>query len=128
MACADIECSITAWAFKRRKYKMNNVEQLQQDLSDTAKASADTFATSFQAIASAHADFAKKLMQHNFEFMSQLSSVKEPAKLMEVQREYVKNEYETFVAQSKRLAELYADLFKQTTKPFQDLIAKNKAA
>ena len=109
---------------------MDHLEQLQQstkDIGDTATASAHTFATSFQTIASAHADFAKKLMQHNYEFMSQLSSIKEPSKLMEVQSEYVKNEYETFVAESKRLAELYADLFKQTTKPFEDLIAKNKA-
>jgi phasin family protein len=110
---------------------MDHLEKLQQstkDLGDTATASAHLFATSFQAIASAHADFAKKIMQHNSEFMSQLGSIKEPAKLMEVQSEYVKNEYETFVSESKRLAELYADLFKQTTKPFEDLIAKNKAA
>ena len=110
---------------------MNNVERLQQttkDFGDTATASAHTFATAFQTIASAHADFAKKVMQHNSEFMSQLSSVKEPAKLMEAQNEYVKNGYEMFVAESKRLAELYADVFKRTTKPFQDLIEKNKAA
>jgi phasin family protein len=110
---------------------MNNVERLQQttrDFADTATTSAQTFATSFQTIASAHADFAKKLMQHNSEFMSQLSSVKEPARLMEVQSEYVKDGYEMFVAESRRLAELYADLFKRTTKPFEDLIAKNKAA
>ena len=109
---------------------MDHLEQLQQstkNLGDTAKASENALATSFQTIASAHADFAKKLMEHNSEFMSQLSTVKEPAKLMELQREYMKNEYETFVAESKRLAELYADLFKQTTKPFEDLIAKNKA-
>ena len=110
---------------------MNNVERIQQttkDFGDTATASAHTFATAFQTIASAHADFAKKVMQHNSEFMSQLSSVKEPAKLMEVQNEYVKNGYEMFVEESKRLAELYADVFKRTTKPFEDLIAKNKAA
>jgi phasin family protein len=110
---------------------MDHLEQLQQstkNLGDTAKASENALATSFQTIASAHADFAKKLMQHNYEFMSQLSSIKEPSKLMEVQSEYVKNEYETFAVESKRLAELYADLFKQATKPFEDLIAKNKAA
>jgi len=104
------------------------LQQVTKDFGDTATASAHTFATSFQTIASAYADFAKKLMQHNSEFMSQLSSVKEPAKLIEVQSEYVKSAYETFVAESKRLAELYANLFKQTTKPFEDLIAKNKAA
>ena len=47
---------------------------------------------------------------------------------MEVQSEYVKNARETFVAEARRLADLYADLFKQTTKPFEDFIEKNKAA
>jgi phasin family protein len=110
---------------------MTNVEQIQQatkDIGDTATATARTFATSFQTIASAHADFAKKLMEHNSEFMSQLSTVKEPTKLMEVQREYVKNAYETFVAESKKISELYAELFKHMTKPLEDLIEKNKAA
>ena len=110
---------------------MNNPEQIQQvtkDFGEAATASAHTFATSLQTIASAHADFAKKLMQHASEFTSQLTSVKEPAKLMEIQSEYAKNAYETFVAEAKRISELYADLFKQTTKPFEDLMAKNKAA
>ena len=109
---------------------MKNVEQIQQatkDIGDTATTSAHTFATSLQTIASAHADFAKKLMQHGSEFISQLTS-KEPAKLMELQSEYAKNAYETFVAQSKKISELYAELFKQMTKPLEDLIEKDKAA
>jgi phasin family protein len=89
---------------------------------------ANTFATSLQTIASAHADFAKKLMQHGSEFISQLTSIKEPAKLMELQSEYAKNAYETFVAQSKKISELYVELFKQMTKPLEDLIEKDKAA
>ena len=110
---------------------MTNVEQIQQatkDIGDAATDSAHTFAASLQTIATAHADFTKKLMEHNSEFISQLASVREPAKLMELQSEYMKNAHETFIAESKRIAELYADLFKQTTKPLEDLIAKNKAA
>ena len=110
---------------------MSNADQIQQatkDFGEAATESAHTFATSFQTVASAHADFAKKLMEHGSEFISQLTSVKEPAKLMELQSEYMKNAHETFIAESKRIAELYADLFKQTTKPFEDLMAKNKAA
>ncbi len=110
---------------------MNNVEQIQhatKDFNDAATASVHTFATSFQTIASAHADFAKKMMQHGSEFISQLSSVKEPAKVMELQSEYAKNAYETFALESKKISELYTDFFKQTTKPLQDLIAKNNAA
>ena len=110
---------------------MSNVEQIQQatkDFGEAATASAHTFATSLQTVAIAHAEFGKRLMQQGSEFISQLPSVKEPAKLMELQSEYAKNAYETFVAEAKRISELYADLFKQTTKPFEDLIAKNKAA
>jgi len=110
---------------------MSNVEQVQQvtkDIGDAATTSAHTFASSFQTIATAHADYAKKAMQDSSEFFAKLTSVKEPAKVMELQSEYAKNAYETFVVESKKLSELYADLFKQTTKPLQDLIEKNKAA
>ena len=110
---------------------MSNEEQIQQatkDFGEAATASAHTFATSLQTVASAHAEFAKRLMQQGSEFISQLTSVKEPAKLIELQSEYAKNAYETFVAETKRITELYSDLFKQTTKPFEDLVAKNKAA
>jgi phasin family protein len=110
---------------------MSNIEKVQQtadDIDNAATASAHTFASSFQTIATAHADYAKKAMQDSSEFFAKLTSVNEPAKVMELQSEYVKSAYETFVAESKKLSELYADLFKQTTKPLQDLIAKSKAA
>lgn len=110
---------------------MSNVERVHQaaeDIGNAATASADTFANSFQTIATAHADYVKKAIQDSSEFFAKLTSVKEPTKVMELQSEYVKSAYETFVAESKKLSELYADLFKQTTKPLQELIAKSKAA
>ena len=110
---------------------MINVEQIQQttkDLGESAMSSAQTLATSVQTIATAHADYAKKAMQDGSEFISKLTSVKEPAKVMELHSEYVKSAYQTFVAEAKKISELYTDLFKQTTKPLEDLIAKSKAA
>jgi phasin family protein len=108
-----------------------HVEQIQQttkELGESAMSSAQTLATSVQTIATAHADYAKKAMQDGSEFISKLTSVKEPAKVMELHSEYVKSAYQTFVAEAKKISELYTDLFKQTTKPLQDLIEKNKAA
>jgi phasin family protein len=107
---------------------MSNVEQAAKNVGNAATESTNTFASSFQTIATAHADYAKKAMQDSSEFFAKLTSVREPTKVMELQSEYVKSAYETFVAESKKLSELYADLFKQTTKPLQDLIAKSKAA
>jgi phasin family protein len=109
---------------------MTNVEQIQQtakDLGESAMSSAQTLATSVQTIATAHADYAKKAMQEGSDFFAKLTSVKEPAKVIELHSEYVKNAYETFVAEAKKISELYTDLFKQTTKPLQDLIAKKAA-
>ena len=99
---------------------MINVEQIQQttkDLGESAMSSAQTLATSVQTIATAHADYAKKAMQDGSEFISKLTSVKEPAKVMELHSEYVKSAYETFVTEAKKISELYTDLFKRTTKP-----------
>jgi hypothetical protein len=96
--------SIRQRVFTHRNYKMNVVEQIQQatkDQGDAAMASAQTLATSIQTIASAHADYAKKAMQDGSDFFAKLTSVKEPAKAMELQSEYVKNAYETFVAEAK---------------------------
>ena len=109
---------------------MTVVEQIQhaaKDQGDAATASVQTLATSVQTIATAHADYPKKAMQDSSEFFAKLTSLKEPAKVMELQSEYVKNAYETFVAEAKKISELYTDFFKQTAKPLQDLISKNKA-
>ena len=104
------------------------IQQKTKELGDAASASAHSFTTSLQTIATAHADYAKKAMQDGSEFFATLTSVKEPAKVMELQSEYVKNAYETFVAEAKKISELYTDFFKQTAKPLEALIAKNKAA
>ncbi len=41
-----------------------------------------------------------------------------------MQTEYAKSTYETFVAESQKIGGLYADLAKQTYKPFEGFAAK----
>jgi phasin family protein len=106
---------------------MNNVEQFQQkaqEHSDAAMASANNFAASVQAIAAAHADYTKKALHDGSEFVTKLASVKAPSDLMALQSEYAKTAYETFVAETKKISELYADLAKQAFKPLESLAAK----
>ena len=45
-------------------------------------------------------------------------------KAVELQTEYAKTSYETFVAESQKIGELYTDLAKQAFKPFEGLVAK----
>ena len=45
-------------------------------------------------------------------------------KAIEVQTEFAKSAYETFVAESQKISELYADLARQSCKPFEGFAAK----
>jgi phasin family protein len=101
---------------------MNNIEQLQQKIkqqSDAAMASGKTVAAGIQAIATAHADYSKKALQEGSEFMTKLASLKAPADVMALQSEYAKKSYEEFMAETKRISELYVDLAKQAYQPIE---------
>jgi hypothetical protein len=50
--------------------------------------------------------------------------VKSLDKAIEVQTEFAKTAYETFVAESQKIGALYGDLAKQSYKPFGGFVAK----
>jgi hypothetical protein len=50
--------------------------------------------------------------------------VKSLDKALEVQTDYAKTAYETFVAESQKIAGMYTELAKQTFKPLEGLVAK----
>jgi phasin family protein len=106
---------------------MSNVEQLQQNVqqqSDAAMASANTVAASVQAITAAYSDYTKKALADGSEFMTKLASLKTPSDVMALQSEYAKTAYESFVAETKKISELYAELAKQAYKPLEGFVAK----
>src|SRR5277367_2499369 len=77
-----------------------------------------------QAIATAYGDYTKKSFEDTKSFVEKLSGVKSLDKAVEVQTEYAKSSYETFVAESQKIASLYTDLAKQTFKPLETMAAK----
>jgi phasin family protein len=91
---------------------------------ETVVASATTVQSGLQAIASAYGDYTKKSFEDTKSFVEKLSGVKSLDKAIEVQTEFAKSAYETFVAESQKIAGLYTDLARQTYKPFEGLVAK----
>ena len=77
-----------------------------------------------QAIATAYGDYAKKSFEDTTSFVEKLSGVKSLDKAMEAQTEYARSAYETFVADSQKIAGLYGDLAKQAFKPYEGLVGK----
>src|SRR4051795_11901378 len=87
-------------------------------------ASATSMQHGLQAIASAYGDYGKKSFEDTKSFVEKLSGVKSLDKAIEAQSEFAKTTYETFVAESQKIAGLYTDLAKHTYKPLEGLVAK----
>jgi phasin family protein len=90
----------------------------------SAVASADNFPISIQTIASAYGDFTKKSLQDTRSFVEKLMGVRSLDKAIEIQSEFARQAYETFVAESQKISELYSELAKQIFKPFEGFVAK----
>jgi hypothetical protein len=100
--------------FKTFSHQQDGEKQL-----DTGTASA-----SFQALATAYGDYTKKSFEDTKSFVEKLSGVKSFDKAIEIQTEFAKTAYETFVTESQKIAALYNDLAKQSYKPFGGFVAK----
>ena len=96
----------------------------QIDATTTSFASSTTFPAGFQALATAYGDYTKKSFEDTRSFVEKLSGVKSFEKAIEIQTEFAKTAYETFVTESQKIGALYGDLAKQSYKPFAGLVAK----
>src|SRR5437016_14682941 len=104
--------------------KVEDVQQYGKEHMETVVASATTVQNGLQAIASAYGDYTKKSFEDTKSFVEKLSGVKSLDKAIEVQTEFAKSAYETFVAESQKIASLYTDLVKQAYKPLEGVVAK----
>lgn len=94
------------------------------DGSAKANRSTDGFAGGLQAIATAYAGYTKKSFAETKSFVEKLSGAKSLDKMIEIQTEFAKTAYETFLAESHKIGALYGDLAKQSYKPFGGIAAK----
>ena len=108
---------------------VKNLEDLQQvskENVDLALKSMGVLSKGTQAIAVEVADYSKKAFEDGTAALEKLFGVKSFEKAIELQTEYAKSAYEGFVAKASKIGELYADLAKETYKPFESLMAKAK--
>ena len=108
--------------------KVEDIQSYGKEHLETVVASATTVQNGLQAIASAYGDYTKRSFEDTKSFVEKLSGVKSLDKAIEVQTEFAKSAYETFVAESQKIAGLYTDLAKQAYKPVEGLMAKFTAA
>ena len=105
-------------------FKVEDMQNYGKEQLETAVAHATTVQNGLSAIVTAYGDYTKKSYEDTKSFVEKLSGVKSLDKALEAQSEFAKTAYETFVADSQKIAGLYGDLAKQAFKPLEGVVAK----
>jgi hypothetical protein len=108
--------------------KVEDIQQYGKEQFDTVVASATNVQNGLHAIASAYGDYTKKSFEDAKSYVERLSGVKSLDKAIEVQTEFAKSSYETFVAETQKIAGLYGDLAKQSFRPVENIVSRFKSA
>lgn len=103
---------------------MDEMQKVSKENLDIAMKSFGTVSKGMQAIAVEVADYSKKSFEEGTAAAEKLFGAKTLDKAVEIQSDYFKSAYEGFVAQATKLGELYADLAKETYKPYEGMLGK----
>ena len=110
---------------------VKNFDEMQQfgkDNLDASMKSIGAFSKSAQAIAVELADYSKKMFEQGTAATEKLIGAKSLDKAFEVQTDFVRSSYESFVAEATKLGQLYSDLAKEAYKPFESQFGKVTAS
>jgi len=103
-----------------------DLQQVGMDNFESALKSLGTVSKSTQAVVGEVADYSKKAFEDVAGAFEKLVGVKSLDKAVEVQTEFARNSYESFVTRASKIGEIYADLAKETWKPVEFALAKAK--
>ena len=86
-----------------------------------AAAPANTASIDMQTIALAYGEYTRKSFEQTRSFVEKLAGVRSLGQAIEIQTEFAKQAYETFVMDAQKIRELYSGLAKQT---FEGAVAR----
>lgn len=104
-----------------------NVEDFQKfnkEQIEAVTAASSTFQKGLQQIASETASFTKKHFETSSAAVEKLLGAKSLDAAFQIQTDYAKTAYESFVAQATKFGELYTNLAKDAFKPVETAVAK----
>jgi len=104
-----------------------NIEDMQKfgkDQFEAATQASAAWTKGVQQIASEATEYSKKSLEASTGLVEKLMGVKSLDKAIEIQSEFAKESYETFVAQSSKMGELFTNLAKDSFKPVEEVFAK----
>ena len=105
-----------------------DMQKFSKEQLDAASAVGATVSKSVQEIAAEVTDYSMKSVEGASAAFEKLVASKSIESVLQVQGDFAKASYESFVAQSTKLGELYTGLAKEIFKPVEAAVAKATAA
>lgn len=93
---------------------------------DTGLKSFATLSKNLQALTAEATEYSRKSFEAGSEAFGKLATAKSLDKALEIQTDYARQAYESYVAQATRFGEAYAEIARDAYKPFESLVAKPK--
>jgi len=101
-----------------------NFQKLGTEQLESNASAASSFLDTVQAIATEASDYSRRSLENRSTFIAKLLGAKSFDSVIQIHSEYAKTSYEGFVAQAKKMRELYSDLAKAAFKPIETAISK----
>jgi hypothetical protein len=103
-------------------------QKLNKDGFETALRSYGEMTKGFQGIAARITDNAKKAFEDTTRTFEQLVSAKSVEQAIEIQTQYAKRAFDSYVTEASKLGELYVTVIQNASKPVEQAVAKRTAA
>lgn len=85
-----------------------------------------TAPVSLQTITNAYGDYTRKSIEQTSSFFEQLAGTRSFDRALELQSEFAKQAYETFLAESRKIRELHRELSRQRWQNLEGLLVRKK--
>ncbi len=107
---------------------LEDIQKLSRDNMDATLKSFGAVTKGVQALVAEAADYSKKTFETNTATVEKLIAVRSVDKALEVQTDYVKSAYDSFVAEATKFGELFSAMATETYKPFESYMATVSAS
>src|SRR5271165_1129833 len=126
----QLRLALPALPQRRDKKMFNNIEVMKKygkSQVEALTAASSAITKGLQQIAEETAGFSKKHFETSSATLQELFGAKSVEKAIEIQTNFAKKSFESLVAQSSKVGELYTSLVTEALKPAEQIFAKTDA-
>jgi phasin family protein len=105
----------------------DDLQKMGKDNFDAVVRSYGELNKGFQAIATRMTDYSKQTFEDATRAFEQLVAAKSLGRVIEIQSQYAKKAYDTWVAEASKLGEMYAAVARDAYKPVEKAVTKRSS-